>query len=88
MNGLVACNGDWGGFPVDIASRVRVYVVVPFRTFLNGEICLERNAPMIITLDLGQVLTLTASAFGVVAGVIAFARFIKWWWHKPPAPGE
>ncbi|WP_280944884.1 hypothetical protein [Mesorhizobium loti] len=43
---------------------------------------------MIITLDLGQVLTLTASAFGVVAGVIAFARFIKWWWHKPPAPGE
>ncbi|WP_268929295.1 MULTISPECIES: hypothetical protein [Mesorhizobium] len=43
---------------------------------------------MIITLDLGQVLTLTASVFGVVAGLIAIARFLKWWWHKPQEPGE
>ncbi|WP_287235790.1 hypothetical protein [Mesorhizobium sp.] len=43
---------------------------------------------MILTLDLGQGLTLLASLFGVVAGLIAIARFIKWWWHKPPEPGE
>jgi uncharacterized membrane protein len=43
---------------------------------------------MIVTLDLGQIFTLTASVFGVVAGLIAIARFLKWWWHKPLDPAE
>ncbi|MEQ1952252.1 hypothetical protein [Mesorhizobium sp. CN2-181] len=43
---------------------------------------------MIVTLDLGQALSLIASVFGVVAGLIAIARFLKWWWHKPIDPAE
>jgi hypothetical protein len=43
---------------------------------------------MIVTIDLGQALAVIASVFGVVAGVIAIARFLKRWWHKPPQPGE
>jgi hypothetical protein len=43
---------------------------------------------MIVTIDLGQALSLIASVFGVVAGVIAIARFIKWWWQKPIEPDE
>jgi hypothetical protein len=43
---------------------------------------------MTVTLDLGQALSVIASIFGVVAGLIAIARFIKWWWHKPPEPVE
>ena len=50
--------------------------------FLKGAL------PMIVTLDLGQILTLGASICGVVTGVVAIARFLKWWWHKPLDPAE
>jgi len=49
---------------------------------------LERSLPVVVTIDLGQALALLASIFGVVAGVLAIAQFLKRWWHKQPEPGE
>lgn len=43
---------------------------------------------MTVTIDLGQIITLTASVIAIVGGVYGFAHFIKRWWTRPAEPGE
>ena len=75
---------------IDRGRPIGMHLSAPYQgnRFANGEMCLERDRPMVVTIDLGQALALVASIFGVVAGVLAIARFLKRWWHKPPEPGE
>ncbi|WP_280945049.1 MULTISPECIES: hypothetical protein [Mesorhizobium] len=43
---------------------------------------------MTVTIDLAQILGVIASIIAIIGGVVAFARFIKWWWKRPLDPAE
>ncbi len=43
---------------------------------------------MTVTINLGEILTHVASVIAIIGGIVAFARFIKWWWNRPAERAE
>lgn len=40
---------------------------------------------MTVTIDLGQIITLTASVIAIVGGLYGFLHWVKKWWNGPPS---